>query len=317
MTKALFLDSVFQDRIWGGTKLRDFFGYTIPSETTGEYWAISAHPHGPSTVKNGEFKGKTLIELWNNEPALFGNPTEAVFPLLTKILDANTDLSVQVHPNDAYAKEHENGELGKTECWYIIDCEPGAELVYGHNATSKEQLIAWTRDGKWGELLRKVAIKPGDFFYVPSGTIHALCTGTLVLETQQSSDTTYRVYDYDRVDDHGNKRELHLGKAIDVTTVPHHDAVLDIQTKTIGALTETTFVDSEFFAVYKWDIAGSADFTATAPYTLVSVLAGEATLTIDDDTTTIKKADHFILPNTCKNWTIDGNVSCIVSTPAK
>ncbi|EUJ23570.1 mannose-6-phosphate isomerase [Listeria grandensis FSL F6-0971] len=317
MTKALFLDSVFQDRIWGGTKLRDFFGYTIPSETTGEYWAISAHPHGPSTVKNGEFKGKTLIELWNNEPALFGNPTEAVFPLLTKILDANTDLSVQVHPNDAYAKEHENGELGKTECWYIIDCEPGAELVYGHNATSKEQLIAWTRDGKWGELLRKVAIKPGDFFYVPSGTIHALCTGTLVLETQQSSDTTYRVYDYDRVDDHGNKRELHLGKAIDVTTVPHHDAVLDIQTKTIGALTETTFVNSEFFAVYKWDIAGSADFTATAPYTLVSVLAGEATLTIDDDTTTIKKADHFILPNTCKNWTIDGNVSCIVSTPAK
>ncbi|MBC1937807.1 mannose-6-phosphate isomerase, class I [Listeria grandensis] len=317
MTKALFLDSVFQDRIWGGTKLRDFFGYTIPSETTGEYWAISAHPHGPSTVKNGEFKGKTLIELWNNEPALFGNPTEAVFPLLTKILDANTDLSVQVHPNDAYAKEHENGELGKTECWYIIDCEPGAELVYGHNATSKEQLIAWTRDGKWGELLRKVAIKPGDFFYVPSGTIHALCTGTLVLETQQSSDTTYRVYDYDRVDDHGNKRELHLGKAIDVTTVPHHDAVLDIQTKTIGALTETTFVDSEFFAVYKWDIAGSADFTASAPYTLVSVLAGEATLTIDDDTTTIKKADHFILPSTCKNWTIDGNVSCIVSTPAK
>ncbi|MBC1475223.1 mannose-6-phosphate isomerase, class I [Listeria grandensis] len=317
MTKALFLDSVFQDRIWGGTKLRDFFEYTIPSETTGEYWAISAHPNGPSTVKNGEFKGKTLIELWNNEPALFGNPTEAVFPLLTKILDANTDLSVQVHPNDAYAKEHENGELGKTECWYIIDCEPGAELVYGHNATSKEQLIAWTRDGKWGELLRKVAIKPGDFFYVPSGTIHALCTGTLVLETQQSSDTTYRVYDYDRVDDHGNKRELHLGKAIDVTTVPHHDAVLDIQTKTIGALTETTFVDSEFFAVYKWDIAGSADFTASAPYTLVSVLAGEATLTIDDDTTTIKKADHFILPSTCKNWTIDGNVSCIVSTPAK
>ncbi|MBC1332153.1 mannose-6-phosphate isomerase, class I [Listeria booriae] len=317
MTKALFLDSVFQDRIWGGTKLRDFFGYTIPSETTGEYWAISAHPHGPSTVKNDAYKGKTLIELWEQEPALFGNPKEAVFPLLTKILDANTDLSVQVHPDDAYAKEHENGELGKTECWYIIDCEPGAELVYGHNATSKEQLIEWTRDGKWSELLRKVAIKPGDFFYVPSGTIHALCTGTLVLETQQSSDTTYRVYDYDRVDDHGNKRELHLGKAIDVTTVPHHDAVLDIKTETTGALTKTTFVDSDFFAVYKWDIDGKADFTATAPYTLVSVLDGEAMLTIDGDATPIKKADHFLLPNTCKNWTIDGKVSCIVSTPAK
>ncbi|MBC1505265.1 mannose-6-phosphate isomerase, class I, partial [Listeria booriae] len=247
--------------------------------------------------KNGEFKGKTLAELWKEKPALFGNPKEAVFPLLTKILDANTDLSVQVHPNDEYAKVHENGELGKTECWYIIDCEPGAELIYGHKAVSRAEFSSWAKNGEWDKLLRKVTIKPGEFYYVPSGTIHALGTGTLVLETQQSSDTTYRVYDYDRKDADGNLRELHLDKAIDVTTAPHVDAKLDIQTETHGGLTETTFVSNDFFSVYKWEVDGKAEFTAKAPYTLVSILDGEAELTIDGTKQSIKKGDHFILPN--------------------
>ncbi|EUJ33499.1 mannose-6-phosphate isomerase [Listeria floridensis FSL S10-1187] len=315
MKEALFLNPVFQDRIWGGTKLHDYFGYNIPSDKTGEDWAISAHPNGPSTVKNGAYQGKTLTELWEEHPELFGNPREAHFPLLTKILDANTDLSVQVHPDDAYAHAHENGELGKTECWYIIDCADGAEIVYGHTAQSKAEFTELVEAGNWDQLLRKVKIKPGDFYYVPSGTIHALGTGTLVLETQQSSDTTYRVYDYDRTDAAGNKRELHLDKAIDVTTIPHEDAKLDIVTERNGDADITTFVSNDFFSVYKWEIDGTAKFEATAPYTLVSILDGEGVLSIDFDSTRIRKGDHFLLPNDISNWTIDGTLTAIVSTP--
>ncbi|EMG28651.1 mannose-6-phosphate isomerase [Listeria fleischmannii subsp. fleischmannii LU2006-1] len=220
-----------------------------------------------------------------------------------------------MHPDDAYAKVHENGELGKTECWYIIDCEKDAELIYGHHAQSKEEFIKMVENGEWDKLLRKVKIAPGEFYYVPSGTIHALGTGTLVLETQQSSDTTYRVYDYDRKDADGNTRELHLEKAIDVTTIPHHDAKLDIQVEKRDGATVTTFVSNDFFSVYKWDIDGNAAFKATAPYTLVSILDGNATLYIDQVATPVQKGDHFILPNEVQSWSLDGTITAIVSTP--
>ena len=155
-----------------------------------------------------------------NNPRYSDITKTEVFPLLTKILDANTNLSVQVHPDDAYADLHENGELGKTECWYIIDCKEDAEIIYGHNAKTKAEFTEMIENGEWSPLLRRVKIKPGDFFYVPSGTIHALGEGTVVLETQQSSDATYRLYDYDRVDQKGQLRELHIDKSIAVTTIP-------------------------------------------------------------------------------------------------
>ncbi len=217
--EPLFFEPVLQERIWGGEKLSSF-GYELSSDHTGECWAFSAHPNGPSIVKNGTYQGLSLADLWKEHRELFGNLEGETFPLLTKILDANDDLSVQVHPDDHYAKEHENGELGKTECWYIIDCEEDAELIFGHNAKSKEELDKMIDEGKWEDLLRVVKIKKGDFFYVPSGTVHALCKGTLVLETQQNSDTTYRLYDYHRKDAAGKERELHLGKSKDVIQVP-------------------------------------------------------------------------------------------------
>lgn len=315
MAEAFFFKPVFQERIWGGSKLHTYFGYDIPSDKTGEDWAISAHPNGPSVIKNGEFSGKTLAEVWQSNPELFGNPKEEVFPLLTKILDANDDLSVQVHPNDAYAKTHENGELGKTECWYVIDCEPGAELVYGHHAASQEEFADWAKSGQWDKLLRKVAIKPGDFYYVPSGTIHAIGTGTLILETQQSSDTTYRVYDYDRTDDNGNKRELHLDKAIAVTTAPHHDAKPAITTSDRDGVSVTTFVSNSFFSVHKWEVNGTASFEAEAPYTLVSIIAGSGGLEIGGTETAIQKGDHFLIPAPVKDWKISGELTAIVSNP--
>lgn len=311
--QPLFLKPVFKERIWGGTALKDDFGYRIPSEQTGECWAISAHPNGPSVIENGPYAGMALDTLWREHPELFGNPKEEVFPLLTKILDANMDLSVQVHPEDSYAKVHENGDLGKTECWYILDCKEGADMIFGHNARSKEELIAQINEGKWNELLRRVKIKPGDFFYVPSGTIHALCEGTLVLETQQSSDTTYRVYDYDRRDADGNLRELHLEKAIDVTTVPHQDTDVTPKVEKQENVTITTFVESEFFSVYKWDVSGNASFSYNDKYLLLSVINGEGTLAHNGEKYALNKGTHLIIPVGLGEFEINGNCELIVS----
>jgi len=163
------------------------------------------------------------------------------------------DLSVQVHPNDDFAKVNENEEFGKTECWYINDCKKDSNMIFGHNAKTKKELSQYINEGEWDKLLRSVKIKQGDFFFVPSGTIHALCEGTLVLEIQQSSDTTYRIYDYDRKDGDGNLRELHLDKAIEVITVPHLDQKNVTTVETKENVTITTFIESEFFSVYKWE----------------------------------------------------------------
>ncbi|MBS4195536.1 mannose-6-phosphate isomerase, class I [Lederbergia citri] len=313
MREPLFLQPVFQERIWGGTALKEKFGYDIPSDHTGECWAISAHPNGPSIVKNGELAGKTLIDLWENHPELFGNQQSQVFPLLTKILDANADLSVQVHPNDEYANVHENGELGKTECWYIIDCKEGAELIFGHTAQTKEEFVSMIENNQWDELLQRVKIKPGDFFYVPSGTIHALGEGTLVLETQQSSDTTYRLYDYDRPGQDGKPRELHIEKSIDVSTIPHRVTDVAPKVRNISGAVITKFVGSEYFTVFKWDIDGAAQFKQDQPFMLFSVLEGEVALLLGEQEYPVKKGDHFILPAGVGDFELSGNAKLIVS----
>lgn len=311
--QPLFLKPVFKERIWGGTALQEEFGYEIPNNKTGECWAISAHPNGPSIIGNGPYAGMALDDLWRKHPELFGNPDEEVFPLLTKILDANMDLSVQVHPDDAFAKINENGELGKTECWYILDCKEDADMIFGHNAKTKEDLVKQINVGKWNELLRRVKIKPGDFFYVPSGTIHALCEGTLVLETQQSSDTTYRVYDYDRKDADGNLRDLHLEKAIDVTTVPHHETGFVPMVEKQEDVEITTFVESKFFSVYKWDVHGKFTFSFNDQYLLLSVIKGSGVLVHDGERYPLKKGTHLIIPVGLGEFEIDGNCEMIVS----
>lgn len=313
MPQPLFLQSVMQEKIWGGNRLREAFGYEIPSETTGEYWAISAHPNGVSVVKNGDLAGQALDKLYADRPDLFGHPDSPVFPLLTKILDADDWLSVQVHPDDTYALEHE-GELGKTECWYIISAESGAEIIYGHEATSKEELAAAIEAGDWDSLLTRVPVQAGDFFYVPAGTMHAIGKGIMILETQQSSDTTYRVYDFDRTDDQGQPRELHLDKSIAVTTIGR-PANSTPATLKLPDLTSTLLVSNAFFTVYKWEIAGQTSMERTAPYLLVSVLEGAGQLTLADASYPLQKGDHFILPNDVVDWTFEGHLTLIASHP--
>lgn len=297
----------------GRNCLKDRFGYSIPCEQTGECWAISAHPNGQSVVRNSSYQGMTLGQLWAEQPQLFAHHPSQVFPLLIKILDANQDLSVQVHPDDTYAQANENGELGKTECWYIIDCKPDAEIVFGHHAQSKEELEDYIRTEQWDSLLRRVKIKPGDFFYVPSGTIHALCEGTLVLETQQSSDTTYRVYDYHRQGAKGMKRELHLDKALDVITVPHYSSRGKPTVKQKQDAIITTFLEGEYFSVHKWSVRGMVEATHAPLFLLCSVIEGEGEIMTEAGTFPLKKADHFLVPSDVASFSLKGTMEMIVS----
>ncbi|EOH92172.1 mannose-6-phosphate isomerase, class I [Enterococcus haemoperoxidus ATCC BAA-382] len=320
MQQPLFLKPVFQEKIWGGDRLHTVFGFDLPSNKIGEDWAISAHPHGVSTVENGEFSGKKLDELWADHRELFGNVKGDVFPLLTKILDAEDDLSVQVHPDDTYGLAHE-GELGKTECWYIIDAEPGSTIIYGHNAKSRDELETMIKEARWDDLLKKVPVKKGDFFYVPSGTIHAIGKGIMILETQQSSDTTYRVYDYDRKDDQGHARELHIQQSVDVTTVPAEDAQLSIQQQNQGQSSIITYLKTPFFNVYEWQVKGVLNVKKNAPYTLATVIDGVGHLIVEEadavktESYELTKGTSFIMPNDIEKWRIEGDLTIIASEP--
>ena len=212
MGHILWVKPVFHEKIWGGHRLRDVYGYDIPSDQTGECWAPSAHKNGDNTIIEGEFAGKTLSQVFDEHRELFGNIKDKEFPLLVKIIDACDDLSVQVHPNDEYAGIHENS-LGKTECWYVLGTEENTKMVMGHHAKTKEELVKAIENDDYDHLLNSFKIKEGDFFYIPSGTIHAICSGSLIYEAQQSSDITYRVYDYHRKDKDGNERDLHVKHA--------------------------------------------------------------------------------------------------------
>lgn len=313
--EPLFLTPVFKERLWGGTKLRDFFNYKIPTETTGECWGISAHPNGPSLIKNGALKGMALDEAWAKHRELFGSDASDVFPLLTKILDAKTDLSVQVHPDDAYARKMENQPYGKTECWVIIDCDEEAEIVFGHHADSPESFRRMVETGEWGTLLKKVKVKQGDFFYVPSGTIHAIGGGIMILETQQSSDITYRVYDYDRKDSFGRARDLHIDQSIEVTQYPHRDPILNVKVRQESEAVFKELISEKYFSVEHWDIRGHSKIKLDHPFLLVSVIDGKGELVVEGKSLPISKGDHFIIPTTMADFSINGHCQMIVSHP--
>lgn len=217
-----------KDYLWGGTRLRDEYGKKIDMTPLAESWECSVHPDGPSFVANGKYKGKTLSEVLEEHPEYIGTKANGFFPILAKFIDAKKDLSVQVHPDDEYALEHE-GDNGKTEMWYIIDADEGASLIYGfkHKVT-KEILEHAIEKGELDKHLQKVEVHKGDMYFVPADTVHGIGKGILLAEIQESSNVTYRVYDYDRVDKNGKKRELHFDKAIQVMNM---DASLDIKQK--------------------------------------------------------------------------------------
>ena len=207
-----------QDYLWGGERLKKEFGKTLPLTPLAETWECSVHPDGLSRIGNGKFQGKTLADVLKEHPEYMGSKmeTKSEFPILVKFIDAKQDLSVQVHPDDEYAKKHEY-QNGKTEMWYIVDAEDDASLIYGFaHPVTKEILNRAIETETLGKHLQKVNVKKGDVYYVPAGTVHGIGKGTLVAEIQESSNVTYRVYDYDRKDKNGKKRELHFDKAVEV-----------------------------------------------------------------------------------------------------
>lgn len=309
-TPILFLNPVFTHNIWGGTRLRTDFGYEIEGDDIGECWGVAAHQNGDDTIREGKYAGKKLSELWKEEPGLFGNVDIDRFPLLIKIIDAKDDLSIQVHPNDEYAKVNENGSFGKTECWYIIDCPEDASLVIGHNAKTKEELGDMIHEGKWSEFIREIPVKKGDFIQIDPGTVHAIKGGLMILETQQNSDITYRVYDYDRLSN-GKPRELHIEKSIDVINVPAksvEDSV--ISAANVPKNTLYQLYDCSYYKVFKLELEGKTEFEQEYPFLIMSVLEGDALLNGQH----IKKGDHFILPNGYGKVELQGKLEIIAST---
>ncbi|MBP1969228.1 mannose-6-phosphate isomerase [Virgibacillus natechei] len=313
--EPIFLKPVFQERIWGGQKLQTEYNYDILFEKTGEAWVISAHPNGASVITNGLLEGKTLADAWNEHGELFNKKagTNEEYPLLVKMLDANDDLSVQVHPNDSFACDVEGQPYGKTECWYVLSAEADAEIVLGHHAESREELEQMMDAGKWDALLKRVTVQAGDFFYVPSGTIHAIGKGIVILEIQQSSDITYRVYDYERTDAAGNKRELHLDRAKQVTTVPHLPADTESVVAVVEDLTEKKLVEENYFSVSHWQLNGKVSKQLNADFLQVSVIEGNAEITVAGKRFGIEKGSHFILPYSVKTYELVGEAEFVVS----
>jgi mannose-6-phosphate isomerase class I len=306
--EILFIAPIFKENIWGGNRLNKEYGYQIPSDATGECWAVSAHENGDCQVASGELAGKSLTQLWKNRQDLFGNIGGDKFPLLIKIIDAKDDLSIQVHPDDAYAKEHENGSLGKTECWYILDCKEEQDIVIGHNAKTKDELISMIDNKEWDKLIPNRPIKKGDFLQINPGTVHAIKGGTLILETQQNSDITYRVYDYDRLTD-GKPRELHIDKSIDVITVPYVLENANVEQETNSQCKK--LISCKYYEVYKFEITQKEEFIQDKSFLIMSVVDGEGKI----NDVILKKGDHFILPYQYGNYSLEGNMTIIASNP--
>lgn len=221
-TKPFLLTPAGKDYLWGGNRLKTEFNKEIDLVPLAETWECSTHPDGPSVIVTGRHAGKTLAELLKEHPEYLGKHpgTEGELPVLIKFIDAKKNLSVQVHPDDDYARKYENGQLGKTEMWYVMDAAPDAQLVYGFNHDiTKEQLRQSLKDGTVEKYLQKVKIQKDDVFFIEAGTVHAIGAGALIAEIQESSNLTYRLYDYNRVGKDGKLRKLHIDKALAVANL--------------------------------------------------------------------------------------------------
>lgn len=308
----LFLKPIFHEKMWGGNKLENF-GYQLPNQQIGECWGISAHPNGKNIIKNGPYAGQTLDQVWTEHRELFGEFPSKDFPLLAKIVDAESPLSIHVHPDDSYAYENENGQYGKSECWYVIDAEEESEIILGTTADSKETFKKHLDDGSVEDTLRKVNVRSGEFYFVPAGTIHSIGAGIVAYEVMQSSDISYRVYDYQRDNHNGESRELNINKALDVMAFNNDLPNIVPEKEIIESHQCTHIVSNDFFTIVKWEISGTLNYMKPREFCLVSVIDGEGKLITDGDIFDIQKGSHFVLTSEDLDNVFEGDFSLIIS----
>ena len=310
------LSPVFKDYIWGGNRLQSDFKFNSKYDKTAEAWMLACHKDGNNTIIGGDFDGKTLSYVIENIglKELCGiNATKfPYFPVLIKLIDAHDNLSVQVHPNDEYAKENEN-EFGKTEMWYVLDATPDAQLIYGFkNSITKEEFKNSIQNNTLLDKLNKVSIKKGDVFFIEAGTVHAIGKGALIAEIQQNSNTTYRVYDYNRLGTDGKPRQLHIDKAIDVvnTNPPINSS------KPMGEIIKTNdynyqlLTKCDLFTVEKYDIKSSLTIKTNGD-SFNHLLITDGCGTLND--MEIVKGDSLFVPANFGEYTINGDLELLLT----
>lgn len=308
-----------KEYLWGGTRLKDEYGKETQLATVAESWELACHKDGKSVIANGVAAGQTLADWLAAEgaDALGTNAAKfPYFPLLIKLIDARDNLSVQVHPNDDYALRVE-GEYGKTEMWYIVDCEPGAELLYGFaHEISKEEFRRRIADNTLLDIVRRVKVSKGDVFFIPAGTLHAIGKGILICEIQQNSNTTYRIYDYGRVGTDGKPRDLHIEKALDVTNL----APLPLSQEkprvcNIFAGAEVRRLAScDYFTVYHLAVDGECTLAAgEESFQCLTVLSGSLVLRWHEEKLSLQKGESVFVPAGLGRYVLTGMAELILS----
>lgn len=303
---------VFKNYLWGGTALKEDYHKRTPYDITAESWEVAVHKDGTSVVDNGPLAGMSLDRVMEKlGEDLMGSFAEGDrFPLMLKILDANDKLSVQVHPDDIYANEHENGELGKTEMWYVLDAKPNAKLIYGFNRDlTEEEFSAAIRQKRLPDILNSVSAKRGDVFFIEAGTVHAVGSGLVIAEIQQNSNTTYRVYDWDRVDKNGKSRELHIAKALDVSNLEDSSTTAKMPVLTIeeGKNVRRMLSCCRYFAAEHITVEESAkEKTNGRSFHIILIADGEGTIGYQGGSVSFRCGDSFLIPAELGKYTING-----------
>ena len=312
------LKPAFKDYLWGGTRLRDEFGKDCDFDKIAESWELSCHKDGNSVVADGEFAGLTLAQYIEKEgKSVLGTNCEKFenFPILIKLIDAKDNLSVQVHPNNEYAQRVE-GEYGKTEMWYVVDCDEGASLLYGfkHNIT-KEEFRERIENNTLLEVTNSVPVKKGDVFFIEAGTLHAIGKGILIAEIQQNSNTTYRIYDYGRVGADGKPRQLHIDKAVDVTNLCPAKPYPQSEPVDMGGWTKKRLAKCEYFTVDVINVDTSAALEADkSSFVNILVLDGGCVLSSEgNDAVELKKGDSVFIPAGLGKFELTGKCSAVMT----
>ena len=316
--KILKLSPTIKDYIWGGTRLTKEFEMVSFTDRQAEAWVLSCHSDGECTIENTDFKGRTLSDVLGNEGKTYlGTNCDKYenFPILIKLIDAKDNLSVQVHPDDEYALRVE-GEYGKTEAWYIMDCDEGAEIIYGFKKDiTKEEFRKSIEVNTLTEYVNRVKVKKGDIFFIKAGTLHAICKGILLAEVQQNSNTTYRVYDYGRLQN-GKPRELHVEKALDVTSTKALDASGKPMGETIdkGDYKETLLTKCDIFSMKRLDIVEKAEVIADEKsFVSLVALEGNGVVMHEDTCVTLYKGESLFIPAGFGKVEILGSVTVLES----